>query len=71
MFKAVFLMLTLAGCCDADDWACQDRQAASAAEQNAILGGIIAGGGYRPYRPAPTFVTCAPGAQGTVSCIGQ
>jgi hypothetical protein len=38
--------------------------------ENNMLGGIIAG--QQPYRAsAPAFVTCAPGAQGTVSCIGQ
>jgi hypothetical protein len=64
MFKAVFLVLALAGCCEPGEDACT-------AAQNAALGGVIAGGGYHPYRPAPAFVTCAAGAQGTVSCIGQ
>ena len=64
MLRVVFVALALAGCCGPGEDACT-------AAQNAALGGVIAGGGYHPYRSAPTFVTCAPGAQGTVSCIGQ
>lgn len=71
MSKAVLLVLALAGCCGSDDYACQDRQAPSTAEQNAILGGIIAGGGYRPYQaPQPVFVGCTR-TQSVVNCIGQ
>jgi len=65
---ALALALLLAGCGPPGpcDYACQ----ASRDQQNAIIGGMILGG-YHPYRPAPSFVTCATGAQGTVNCIGQ
>jgi hypothetical protein len=62
MWKAVLLMLALAGCCDANDAACE------MAQYNAITG--FSAGYNMPYRPAPVFIGCTTVANVT-NCIGQ
>lgn len=62
--------LALAGCgydtsCDAN------CQAESTAQQNAVLGGIIANGGFHSYQsPRPVFSSCTSAGYGA-SCISQ
>jgi len=64
LVAAVTMTGLLAGCCGSNDDVC-------GAQQNAMLAGVIANGGYQPYRAArPVFVSCTR-VGNVVNCLGQ